>query len=306
MPYGSRAYAYMSLGRFDDAKEVMAQAESRGMDPSYFHEILYTIAFVQNDDAGMRKQVDWARSQAPESEIQMLQLEIAAAGAYGDMRRARQLTLRAVDLALSRNLSETAASCTADEAVLEATIGNYSQASEQAKRALRPSHGMVEYSAAYALARAGELAQAKSLADDLIKRSPLGTFQNKVHIPVILAVVEIRNVNPAHAVELLEAGSAYELGEESSLAPAYVRGEAYLQMHEGKSASEEFQKILDHRGVDPFGFVLAKLGSARAYRLLGDATKAKAAYDEFFALWKNADSDIPVLKQAKAEYAKLQ
>jgi eukaryotic-like serine/threonine-protein kinase len=307
MPYGSLAYAYMHLGRFDDARQVIEQAESRGMSPWYFHQILYMIAFVQDDGPGMKKEADWARGQGPESQVQMLDMQIAAAGAYGKIHEARELARQAVDLAESRKLKEEAAGETASLAMLEADLGYFSQAREQARAALKISQGvMVEYFAAYALARAGELAQAKSLADDLSKRSPMSTFQNKVRVPVILGLVETRQGNPARAVELLQASSAYELGEVALLAPACVRGEAYLQMHEGKNAAEEFQKILDHRGVDPFDFPLAKLGSARAYALLGDGVKARTAYNDFLTLWKDADPDIPILKQAKAEYAKLQ
>jgi hypothetical protein len=186
-------------------------------------------------------------------------------------------------------------------------MGNNSQASQKAKTALAISRGYgVEESAAYALARVGELAQAQSLADDLAKHSPLNTLRVKVDVPTILAVVEIRRGNPARAVELLQAALPYELGEYAGLTPAYVRGEAYLQMHEGGKAGEEFQKIGDHRGSDAFDYALANLGLARAYALQKDPSKARSKYQDFFSLWKDADSDIPILKQAKVEYAKLQ
>ena len=306
-PYGNQAFAYMQLDHFDEARAVMAQTESHGMSPWYFHAILYSIAVAQNDGAGMKKQADWARGQKPEYEMQMLNLESEAAGASGKVDKARELARRAVELAESRNLKEEAAAYMANEAARETTLGNYSQARQQAKAALKISQGpLVEYSAAYALARAGESAHAKNLADDLAKRFPMSTSQNKFHIPVILALVETRKGNPARAVELLQACSAYESGEDAALVPVYVRGEAFLQMHDGKNADEEFQKILEHRGIAPFAFPLARLGSARAYQLQGDSAKARAAYDEFFVLWKDADPDIPILKQAKTEYAKLQ
>jgi eukaryotic-like serine/threonine-protein kinase len=305
MPYGTEAYAYMWLNRFDEAKAVIMQAESRGMSSFSFHLIPYFISVAQNDGAGMEKQAEWARGQKPEYEMQMLSVESETEGAHGKLDKARELARQAVELAGGRSLREEAAGYTADEAVLEATLGSYSQAREQAGSALKISQGpLVEYSAACALARAGELAQAKSLANDLAKRFPVSTFYNKVYIPVILALVETRQGNPAHAVELLQASSAYELGEDFRLSTAYVRGEAYLQMHDGKNAAEEFQKMLEHRALAPF-FPLAKLGSARAYQLQGDAAKARAAYNDFFTLWKDADPDIPILKQAKAEYAML-
>jgi len=118
--------------------------------------------------------------------------------------------------------------------------------------------------------------------------------------------LEIRRSNPGHAVELLQASLPYEQGEYAGLTPAYVRGEAFLQMRDGSRAAKEFQKILDHRGLAPFDFPLATLSLARAYVLSGDTTKARAAYQDFLALWKDADPDVPILKQAKAEYAKLQ
>ena len=156
------------------------------------------------------------------------------------------------------------------------------------------------------LSRAGDIVQARILADDLARRFPLSTFRYKVDRPTVLAVVEIRQGNPARAVELLQVSSPYELGEYAGLTPVYVRGEAYLQTHDGSKAAEEFQKILNHRGSDPFDYALAHLGLGRAYALSGDTAKARTAYQDFFALWKDADPDIPILKQAKAEYAKLQ
>jgi len=305
MPYGSLAYAYKDLNRFDEAKAVMAQAESRGMSPWYFHEIRYLMAFVQHDAGGMKAEADLARGRAEESG--MLMLEGAAAAVSGQLRKARELSRQAVDLAENRNLKEEAAGYIAYEAILEATLGDNLQAREQARAALKISQGVnVESTAAQALARAGELPEATRLAGDLAKRFPLSTFRNKVDVPVILAIVENRRGNATHAVELLAACSPYEFGEYAVLGPAYVRGEAYLQMHDSKKAAEEFQKILDHRGVDPFDFPLATLGLGRAYALQGDTAKARTKYQDFFALWKDADPDVPILKEAKVEQAKLQ
>jgi eukaryotic-like serine/threonine-protein kinase len=307
MPYGSQAFAFMDLGRFDEAKAIMAQAEARGMTPFYFHEIRYIIAFVQNDAAGMQQEVVWNQAQPPGVRMEMLLLQARAATAYGQIRKARDLSRQAIELAESRKLNEKAASCRARQAALEASIGNYSQAREQAATALKLSHGeAVEYLAAYALADAGESAQPRSLAADLARRFPTNTFWIKLHVPVILALAETRQGNGGRAVELLQPSSAYELGEEAGLKPAAVRGESYLQMHDGKNAATEFQKIIDHRGVAPFSFPFAKLGSARASALLGDTAKAKAQYADLLTFWKDADPDIPILKQAKAEYAKLQ
>ena len=306
-PYGSMAFAYLQLGRFNQAKAAMAQGESRGISSWSFHYIRCMIAGAQYDVTEMEKEADWARGQAPEIEMEMLHVEIAKAAGYGQIRKARELADRGVDLAQSRQLSEATATFIANQAALEAKAGNYPQAREQAAKALKIAHGKdVEYLAAYALARTGESAQATSLASEIGQHFPQDTFEKTVHLPVILALVEINRGNSGHAVELLQPSSAYESGEEAGLVPAYVRGEAYLQMHEGKRAADEFQKILDHRGVDPFDFPLAQLGAARAYALQGDSSRAKAEYQDFFTLWKDADPDIPILKQAKAEYAKMQ
>ena len=164
----------------------------------------------------------------------------------------------------------------------------------------------VETGAASVLARIGELDQAKRLTDDIAKRFPLDALEQEVTIAGIQALAQMHRGNPARAVELLQASLPYELGEYAGLTPAYERGEAFLQMREGKEAEQEFQKIIDHRGVDPFDFPLAKLGQARACALQGDKAKARARYDDFFALWKDADPDVPLLKSAKAEYGKLQ
>jgi tetratricopeptide (TPR) repeat protein len=237
----------------------------------------------------------------------MISFQASAAASRGQLVNARQLFQQAIDLTESRHLEEASANLMAGEAGLEAILGNESQARERAKAALALDHGPgVEYAAACALARAGDLPQAQTLANDLARRYPLNVLRKKIDVPTILAVVEIRRGNPARAVELLQAALPYELGEYAGLTPAYVRGEAHLQMREGGKAGEEFQKLLVHRGSDPFDYGLATLGLARSYALQKDPAKARARYQDFFALWKDADPDIPILKQAKAEYAKLQ
>ncbi len=304
MPYGNLAYAYLNLNRFDEVKAISGQAISRGLESEYFHEIFYQIAFINGDSAGMREQTDWAKGHP--DEFNMRSLEAEAAASTGQLKKARQLFQQSVDLAESHDFKETSALDIALLAWAEAVCGNDSEARQKAKTALADSHGVaLEYPAAYALARAGDFAQARAIADDLTKRSPLSTVVNKIEVPVVLATIEIRRGNPTRAIELLQASSPYELGEIATLVPVYVRGEAYLQMHEGSKAAEEFQRILDHRGSAPFAFAFAHLGLARAYSLQGDGTRARTAYQDFFGLWKDADPDIPILKEAKAEYAKL-
>ena len=305
MPYGNLVYAYLHLNRFDDAKAIMAQAESHGISAWYFNENLYVMSYIQQDSAGMAKEADWARGR-PEG-LGMLNYEYQAAAMAGQVSKARALWKEAVELAQNRNLKEQTAGQIAGGATTEAILGYDEEARREAHTALSISKGLlVEVSAASTLARIGELDRASALANDIDKRFPLATYQQKLDLPGIRALVEIHRGNPARAVELLQASLPYELGEYAGLTPAYERGEAFLQMREGKKAELEFQKIVDHRGIDPFDFPLAKLGLARSYALQGDNDKARAGYDDFFALWKDADPDVPILKEAKTEYAKLQ
>jgi serine/threonine protein kinase/Tfp pilus assembly protein PilF len=304
MPYGSLAYAYLDLDRFDEAKATIAEARLHGMDPWYFHEMDYEMAFIQNDAAGMKKPVEWARGR-PE-EVEMLGLERSAAGAAGEVQQARALCQQAVDLAQSRHLNEQASGYASQEALLEADVGNEVQARTRIQQAAALSQAAgAQIEAAYTLARIGDVQAAEKLASALSQRFPTDTFIQKLTLPEIQALIEMKRGDPARAVDLLAAGSKYELGERAGLTPAYLRGEAYLQMRDGAKAAVEFQKILDHRGVDPFDLPLATLKIARAYAMQQDTPKARSKYQDFFALWKDADPDIPIYKQAKTEYAKL-
>jgi len=199
-------------------------------------------------------------------------------------------------------------------ALREAEFGNPAQAKQNINAALIQAPGRdVKVLAALGSARAGDTAKAKSLMEELLKTDPRNTVLKLYWFPSINAAVELNAGNSVRALEYLEAAAPYELGEppptfEGTMYPAYLRGQAYLLAHNGASAAAEFQKFIDHRPIVlnfPFG-ALAHLGLARAYTLSGDAAKAKTGYEDFFALWKDADPDIPILKEAKAEYAKLQ
>jgi tetratricopeptide (TPR) repeat protein len=208
---------------------------------------------------------------------------------------------------------ETAATYQAAAALREAGAGNREQARTEANAALQlaPNRDVRDV-AALALARAGDTAGAERLATELDKTYPLDTLVQRNWLPAIRAAVALERKDPNKAIELLKDASAIELGEATSdltiyLCPAYVRGEAYLMLHDGTEAAAEFQKFIDHRGVVanfPWG-ALARLGLARAYAMQGDSAKAKAAYQDFLTLWKDADPDLPVLIAAKAEYSKL-
>ena len=235
----------------------------------------------------------------------------------GRLQQARRMSRRAADLAQQAGQRERAALYEAGAALWEAFFGNAPEARRSATAALELSKDReVEYGAAFALALSGDSSRSQTLANDLERRFPEDTSVRFSYLPALRALLALNHGEPAKAIELLQIAVPYELGAPRSsihgffgaLYPIYVRGEAYLAAHQGAEAAAEFQKILDHRGIvvsDPIG-ALAHLQLGRAFALSGDKTKAKAAYQDFLTLWKDADPDIPILKQAKAEYAKLQ
>jgi hypothetical protein len=233
---------------------------------------------------------------------------------YGRMAKARDLARQAADSAVRADAKETAAQWLAFQAVREVEVGNASVARQAAARALALDPGRdVKVLSALALARAGESAQAKTIMAALKKSEPSNTFLKVYWFPVLEASMAIAQHAPDRAVIALEPALPYELGNPppeaiGTLHPAYVRGLAYLDEKNGAAAAAEFQKFLDHPGIVQNFLLgsLAHLQIARAYAISGDRTKANAAYKDFLTLWKDADSDVPILKQAKAEYAKLQ
>jgi hypothetical protein len=220
--------------------------------------------------------------------------------------------VRAADLARQAAQPERAALFETPAVLWEAFFGNASAARRGAMAVLKLSKSRdVEYGAAFALALAGDTSGAQALATDLEERFPEDTSVRFSYLPALGALLALNRSEPSRAIELLQVAIPYELGDPHGgfgpLYPIYVRGEAYLAAHQGAEAATEFQRILDHRGIvvgDPIG-ALAHLQLGRAFALSGDTTKAKAAYRDFLTLWKDADPDIPILKQAKAEYARL-
>jgi predicted Zn-dependent protease len=262
----------------------------------------------------MAQQVAWAAGK-PGWENVVLASEADTAAYSGRLGMAQEFSRRAVASAERAEEKETAASYEADAALREALFGNVVEARQRVAAALALSTGRdVQYGAALALAIAGDAARAQTLADDLAKRFSEDTLVQFNYLPTLHAQLAFSRNDSSKAVEALQAASPYELGAPApgvfnfvSLYPVYVRGQAYLAAHLGSEAAAEFQKIIDHRGVvlnEPIG-ALAHLGLARAYALQGDTAKAHAAYQDFLTLWKDADPDIPILQQAKAEYAKL-
>ena len=303
--YLSVGYSFLDLNRRDEAKQVGQQALAHGLGTSGLHVLLYDVAFLENDAKGMEAQVA-ALSGTPLA----FDLQSATEAYFGRLGNARRFSTRALEIAKRENLNGQAALIQEGDALREAEFGNSDVAKQAISTAITVSSGrFVKLLASLALARAGDAARAEALANELNKRFPSDTLLQRYWLPTIRGAIELARKNPSQALEVLQSAS-YELGDVGlwSLSTVYVRGQAYLGTRQGKEAAAEFQKILDHRSIvlnSPLG-ALAHLGLGRAYVLSGDTAKARAAYQDFLALWKDADPDIPILKQAKAEYAKLQ
>jgi len=313
-PYESIAIHNLRLDRFTQAADALQRAAERNMEQPDFLVIRYYLAFLKGDQAGMEREV--ARAPGQHAQDLMSHHQALVLARSGRMREARTMWERAIPLARQANKRETAGIYEAAAAVCEAHFGNRAAAKERALAALELAKGRdVEYAAAYALALSGDLPASQRLAADLEKRFPEDTPVQFEYLPTLRALSALAHRAPLDAVERLQRAVPYDfampgtafVGMFGGVYPAYVRGEAYLVAGRGQEAAAEFQKVLNHRGIvlaDPVG-ALAHLQLGRAYAVSGDRPRAKSAYQDFLALWKDADPDIPVLKQASAEYAKL-
>ncbi len=298
---------YLGMNRFAEAKAVREKQIAANMDTASDHGDLYTLAFLELDTAAMQRQVDWAKGKP--DEFDFLQVVAEAASSRGRLQTARENFTKAADLARQRKFDEIAARTMGFQAVDEGLVGNASQVRDGAAAALAISRNRpTMLLCASALALAGDTAKASAIADEVAKLFPLHTLINSVALPTIRAQVEIDRGNPSKAIELLRTAAPYEFGSITRVLPTYIRAQAYLKAHQSSEAAAEFQKILDHRGVclTATECSLAHLGLGRARALAGDNAGARTAYQDFLALWKDADPDVPVLKEAQAEYAKLQ
>ncbi len=309
--YALLARDYVLIGRLEDAENTLQRASERKLRLPDFLIRRYDLAFLRGDRAGMQRQVALAKGQARAADW-ITNHEALVLAHSGRLRQALKMSQQAVDLAQLSSLRQQAALYEAEAALWQALYGRAPEAARGAREALRLSDDRdVQYAAAFALALSGDSSQAQILVDDWEKRFPEDTTVRFNCLPVLRALVALKRGDPSQAIELLQIAVPYELGEPrtgfGALYPVYVRGEANLAAHQGAEAAAEFQKILDHREIvvsDPLG-ALAHLQLARAFALSGDKVKAKAAYQDFLTLWKDADPDIPILKQAKAENAKL-
>ncbi len=311
--YANLVWAYQLLNRLDEAKATAQEARAHNLDGPFLQQILYYVDFLQHNAPGMER-VAAGLMAKPGYDDQMLDIESDTAAYSGEFAKARELSRRAAVSAQRRDEKEAAAGYEAESAVREATAGNLALAKQQAQAALALANGRdVEAYSAIALALSGDSGQAARLAGDLGSRFPEDTIARFQYLPMIRAAIALRSNDAGKAVEALAAAVPYELGQPTisswsvALYPIYLRGEAYLAARQGIAAAVEFQNVRDHPGAvanEPIG-ALAHLGLGRAYTLAGDNGKAKSAYQDFLALWKNADPDIPILQQAKAEHAKL-
>jgi tetratricopeptide (TPR) repeat protein len=334
--YANLANAYLTMNHLDEARQVLEQAEARGLYSPAMQVFFYQVAFLRGDSAEMARRVESAMGH-PGAEDLLLAHQADTEAYYGRLARAREYTVRSVDSSRREGRQEAAATYQAAAALREAEFGNATQAWREAAEAMALAPGlMVRTLASLALAQAGHTVRAEALADELHRQAPLDTGSNGYWLPAIRAACEIARHNSSRAIELLQPAASHELGIPTlfwtlniTAYPIYVRGQAYLALGQGGEAAAEFQTIADHSGLvrnSPVG-ALARLGLGRAYALQAgvregspsaptghpqgaplqpDAlAKARTAYQDFLALWKDADPDIPILKEAKAEYAKL-
>jgi serine/threonine protein kinase/tetratricopeptide (TPR) repeat protein len=311
--YFNLSGAYLALNRLDDAQKEIEEAQKQNLAGDFLHLAIYQLAFLKSDIAEMDRQVAWAAGK-PGTEDMLLSFQSDTEAYYGHLSRARDFSRRAVDAAVRTDSKETAAIWQVNAALREAEFGNLAAAKQDVSAALTLTPGRdVEMLAALVLARIGEAVRAKTIVGQLEKSYPSQTVLKVYWLPTIKAAIELNANNAAQSLVYLEAAAPYELGapppfQIGTLYPAYIRGQAQLMAHNGAAAAVEFQKLMDHRGI-VLNFVagsLAHLQLGRAYAMAGDTAKAKSAYQDFLTLWKDADPDIPILKEAKAEYAKLQ
>jgi serine/threonine protein kinase len=311
--YGDVGYTYISLNRLDEAKATFDQALAHKLDSPSLRWNMYYLGFLRGDSAQMERQVAWGAGK-PGAEDLLLSAQSDTEAYNGRLTKARDFSQRARDSAVRAGSKETAALWQVNAALREAEFGNAAAARQSVTAALALAPGRhVRLLAALTLARSGDTAHAKAMIEGLEKSDSSNTVLKLYWLPTLHAAIELNSGSSTQALVALEAAAPYELGEPppfqvGTLYPAYLRGQAYLLAHNGATAVAEFQKLVDHRGI-VLNFVteaLAHLQLGRAYALSGDAAKARTAYKDFLTLWKDADPDIPILKQAKAEYAKLQ
>jgi len=312
--YENLATAYIALQRLEEAQSILDQAFARKLDDPSMHADLYALAFLRGKPAGMEREIAWSAGK-PGGEDTMLALRADTEAYAGHVQRARELSRRAVEVAQNAQLTEPAAIWQGIAALREAVYGNLEEARKDADKVLdlAPKSRDAQILAILVLTRIGDVRRAQTMRDDLAAANVSNTVVQSAWLPTIRAQAEMVGGKPVKALELLDLVKPYERGQlignlsYSCMIPVYVRAEAYLGAKRGPQALVEFQKLIDSRGVvgNCWSGALAHLGQGRAQALSGSTNAARTSYQEFFALWKNADPDIPILKSARAEFAKL-
>lgn len=306
LPYANLARSYLALGRFDDARRVAEIAQTKHRDSLDTHEVLFDLAFLHRDAPGMLREHLWGLSSPRPND--MLSKEGFAQAASGHLKSALAIFRLSWEADDRSGNKEDEAYSMAGVAVLQADFGKLRSAQSQAEQALKLGYGIdTEETAAQALALSGEGAHARVVANDLSRRFPLHVPFRLASLPTVFGSIEVRSGRPARAIQLLADAVPYDFCEFVSLGPVYIRGLAFLKLGQGREAAAEFQKIIDHPGVDVTSprHALAYLGLARALALSGDRFESRTAYQQFLALWADADPDIPELQSAKLEYARI-
>jgi len=300
------AIAYMSLDRLPEAGVLLHEALAGNPERVPFRQEMYLLAFLQGDRKQMKEQIDWAAHRPGAEAITVAHSDTEAY--FGRLGEARRLSQLAEESALSNDFKERAALLHASEALREAEFGNREAARAHARDALKAAPGRdAQVLAALSLARTGNAAASRQVADHLNASFPSATLIKKYWLPAIGAELEIASGHYTGAIDLLQPAERYEMSSDGPLIPAYIRGRAYLRAKQPEAAATEFRKVLQHRGIvgnNPVG-ALAHLELARAYAASGDTSEARAKYQEFLMLWKDADRDIPILKEARSELAKI-
>jgi tetratricopeptide (TPR) repeat protein len=304
--YENLAQAYAGLNRLDEAKATLNAGLKHVPKSAMLHYMLAGVAANQNDPTTMEHELELTQAAGPEGQFVALSCRISLAVYHGQLKRARELESKAEDMARQANLIEATASGRAQQALWDAVFGLRAQAIQTANEALQTSQSAkVTPTVASTFALAGEEDKALKLANELAAKRPYDTFVQYVQVPTIKAIVELKHHQPAKAIDLMDSAMVYARTDSGVL---YVRGMAYLEGKQGKEAADAFQKIIDFKSVhdvDPTA-ALAHLGLGRAYELQGDTARSRIAYQDFLALWKDADPDIPLLREAKSEYARIQ
>jgi eukaryotic-like serine/threonine-protein kinase len=307
LPYLNLEGALQAEGQYDQAEALMHRAQDKKVEELRLHDKLYQLALLRSDAAGLERERAWMKQNEDDPFVIWTQARIDLF--LGNLSRARQRTQHAANMALESSLEESAAQMLLTQATVETLVGESAQARKTVAAAIELADSKTEKSeAARVMALNGQGPEAQQIMDRLVRENPSDTLLNAVDVPLVLAASQLGRGQADQALRSLEPVKPYEFGTHADLFPNYLRAMAYLQLRRANEAATEFRAVLDHRGVAPMAatWEMSQLGLARAYALLGDMARARTAYQDFMNQWKDADPDIPILKEARAEYARLQ